>query len=354
MDDFRQSLSSSVLLHAHHETDRLLAHSGSGAILSRLGQIKFKNTEGQWQIAQLPTRTQPFSILEEKQGVLVGGEHGLLFTAPSLYSEKWSKHQAVNSSEVIIWMGKTAKSYYALTRAKRTFIVYQFETPTSTWKNLKRFDKPHGLITDKSIFAFITQAGSLRVHYQQKMHEFSSETKTWHEENTKSMTKLTNMGNGVLVGLSTDIWSGVHQIISFNDGQNWTLLKHKHKTSGPARYRLPLPMKDNQVASLGLIKQGQEFILKVVTANPTKFSKESFYWKSHGNARTDCTQALPALTRGNTLFFKCDDSRVISTSNFGETREVELTNGRQQLFDKYEGVLKTLNQTSDTSRLINR
>lgn len=302
---------------AHH-----LSKFGKGAVTGRFGLLHYLDAQGQWHTENLPTDGQLAALLEMENEVIVGGEFGALYAAPSL-AGPWQPLTAVNTRESIVFLGSGKTTNYAVTQSAETFYVYRFDDIRSNWQRIHSIQRKTWAWTGRDeIIPMLTQAGGLRILVASRAHNIHPETHTLTiTSGAEHVVNLAALGNGTVVALEHSLWDGVgDQIVSVDDTASWQVFERRLRLWGDqqADTSLPTRLADGRFVTLGRdgnasTNSDQMHIVTSTHANVSERDNHEF----HGATQTYCETLLPQLTHDNSLYFLCDQGGIIRTDDLG-------------------------------------
>lgn len=308
---------------------RLTRH-GKGAVTGRFGLLHYLDSDANWHTESLPTDGQLAALLEMSNEVIVGGEFGALFAAPSL-AGPWQPIEAVNTRESIVWLAAGKTTNYALTQSAETFYLYRFDDIRSTWRRMHSLERKKSIWTgDDEILPFLTSDGGARILVGNKVHSFHPDTHALTI--TPAVEELINfaaLGQGTLVGLQTSLWDGIgDQVVSIDDGASWQVFKRRLSIIGDnkADASLPTRLADGRFVTLGrrdAAGAGDDALYIVTAAAEQLTNREKHQY--HGVTQTSCETLLAPLTHDNTLYFLCEQGGIIRTADLGQSYETLTT-----------------------------
>ncbi|MCP3674156.1 MAG: hypothetical protein GY829_06755 [Gammaproteobacteria bacterium] len=346
LDDLRKNLSQLAEQNAFAANSIMFSESGKKVLGAKFGRLNVLQDE-QWQTINLPTNSQLYAALELNEQVLVGGELGQLFVSDNW--QQWQLENPLDSTEAIVWFGQTDAFAYALTSSAKQYRLYQFNTINQPWKQIGSFTKkdPNDwLIQNGGLFTFITQSGLLRVFNDNQQHDFNEVDGSWTKAKGLSLRAMTQVSNGILVGVEVSQWDGVgSQIISRDDGLTWVKVNRSLNWFGDNKADVSLPAitTDGKIVTLGRAKQASNSKsgLMVISSDLANVSNGKS-WTTHAAAREDCQTLLPQLTTGSRIYFLCDQGEIISTNNFGDTWKMEIERSIANMQEQFEGFIEAL------------
>ena len=352
LDELRNDLSALSRENAFGDNAMSLSQIGTGAVAAKFGQLRVLKSNGTWQQINLPTNAQISAVHEINNKVIVGAERGLVYFADSL-NGSWEKLTPVSATQAIIWFGKGNGEYFALTSSAKDYFVYTFDSINQPWTKIGTFKKKNPndwLVQNGGLFPIIKRNGEIRILNDNKLFDFSSQTRQWTNTKASSMVKLSQLKNGVLLGLEVSQWDGIgDQVISFDEGNSWNTISRRLDIFGDnkADRSLPAMLDNGTVVTIGRVGDKGKRKLKLITQTKENISDRKS-WQAHGEAKKDCHSPLPELTHNNRLYFLCDQGQIVSTDDFGInwTTEVEIDiPSMQQQYDALLEALKTMEPT---------
>ncbi len=346
LDELRKNLSQLAEQNAFAANSIMFSESGKKVLGAKFGILNVLQDE-QWQAINLPTNSQLYAALELNEQVLVGGELGQLFVSDNW--QQWQLQKPIDSTEAIVWFGQTDAFAYALTSSAKQYRLYQFDTINQPWKQIGSFTKkdPNDwLIQNGGLFTFITQSGLLRVLNDNQQHDFNEIDGSWSKAKGLSLRAMTQVSNGMLVGVEVSQWDGVgSQIISRDDGLTWVKVNRSLNWFGDNKADVSLPAitADGKVVTLGRAKQtsNSKSGLMVISSDLANVSNGKS-WTTHAAAKENCQTLLPQLTTGSRIYFLCDQGEIISTNDFGDSWKMEIKRSIANMQEQYEGFIEAL------------
>lgn len=323
-DELRADLYELTRANGFSDLAHRLSRFGKGAVTGRFGLLHYLDEQGQWHTENLPTDGQLAALLELDNEVIVGGEFGALYAAPSL-AGPWQPITAVNSRESIVFLGQGKTTNYAVTQSAETFYVYRFDDIRSNWQRVHSIQRKTWAWTGRDeIIPMITAAGGLRVLVASRAHNIHPDTHALTITNAaEHVVNLAALGNGTVVALEHSLWDGVgDQVVSVDDTASWQVFERRLRLWGDqqADTSLPTRLDDGRFVTLG--RDGNASTnsdkMHIVTSSHANVSERDNH-TFHGATQTYCETLLPQLTHDTTLYFLCDQGGIIRTSDFGES-----------------------------------
>jgi len=350
LNPFRISLGDITRNNAYGDIAISLDKHAKGALPSRFGQLKLLNTDNSWQQYDLPTNNEMLSALEVDDEFYIGSEKGILYYRDFMSKKDWQKLSPVSANEAIVWFGKGASHYYAITQTNLTYWAYSFSHPKNEWQRIGSFvtRKNKFLNYFGGLFPIITSNGSLRVFIDEIVRDYNQDTSRWKLTKGIGMVKLAQLNDSTLVGLEVSQWDGIgDQVVSIDDGNTWTIIARSLKKSGDRKADSSLPTKlaDNSFVSLGRKSRGGSSRLSIMS-NKFEHLDNRKTWKFHYPPKDRCETMLPQLTNGMNLYFLCEQGQVVSTNDFGKTWNIEVDIDLAGMQSQYEILLNALKESA--------
>ena len=352
LDELRNDLSALSRENAFGDNAMSLSHIGMGAVAAKFGQLRVLKNNGSWQQINLPTNAQISAVLEIDNKILIGAERGLVYLADSL-NGPWKKFTPVSAIEAITWFGEGNGAFFALTSSAKDYFVYTFDSINEPWTKIgtfKKKDPNDWLVQNGGLFPIITRNGAIRILNDNKLFDFNTETNQWTSTKTSPMVKLSQLKNGVLVGLEVSQWDGVgDQVISFDEGNSWNTISRRLDIFGDnkADRSLPALLDNGTVVTIGRMGDKGKRKLKLITQTKENISDRKS-WQAHGEAQKDCHSPLPELTHNNRLYFLCDQGQIVSTDDLGFNWKTEVEIDISGMQEQYDALLEALKSSKQT------
>lgn len=347
-DSVREQLSVLSRTNAYGSIAAPLVKSGSGAVLAKFGQVRIVDDMGQWQQIDLPTNAQLGAIIEHDDAIWIAGERGQMFSSSSIDGE-WILSTPLPSSEAIIWFGKTDTQIFAASRSAKAITLYELDSSGTNWSQVGQFnrkDPNDWLIQNGGVFFIITKNNTLRVLNDNKVYDLNPD-KTWTNKRAKSLRKMRQLNDGTLLGLEVSQWDGIgDQVVSFDDGDNWIDIERSLSifSDGKADASLPNLLNKTTLVTVGRNKSKGKGLFLVT--NEIDESGKVASAQVHGQAKATCLLPLPELSRGNRLYYLCDNGSIVSTADLAKTWQDEITIDIAQMQASYETLIDALNESS--------
>lgn len=301
-----------------------LTKYGTGAVTGRFGLLHYLDHDGQWHTENLPTDGQLAALLELEDEVIVGGEFGALYAAPSL-AGPWQPISAVNTRESIVFLAAGKTTQYAVTQSAETFHVYRFDDIRSSWQRIHSIKRNTWTWTGRDeIIPMLTEQGGLRILAGSRAHTFHPDTHALAvTKAAEHVVQLANLGQGTVVALEHSLWDGIgDQVVSVDDTASWQVFKRHLRLWGDeqADTSLPTRLADGRFVTLGRDgnASGSSDQMRIVTSAHADVAKRDLH-QFHGTTQTYCETLLPQLTHGNSLYFLCDQGSIIRTDDLGNS-----------------------------------
>ncbi|GAB2704832.1 hypothetical protein GCM10027170_38650 [Aliiglaciecola aliphaticivorans] len=349
--ELRNKLSALSRNNAYGSQALILQEHNKRAVAAKFGQLHVVNNDDSWTQIDLPTNGQLTSVLELDGKILVGSERGQVFISDSLQGD-WTATQPVSAAESIIWFGKAEETLFAATASAKSHFFYTINKDDLSWQRIGNFERknPNDFwVQNGGLFPILTANGQLRVLNDNKLYDFTIESKQWTSVKSSPMVQVSQLANGVLVGLEVSQWDGVgDQAVSFDYGQNWTSLSRSLKTFGDntTDRSLPIVLGDKTLITLGRVdKTVKQLQIISTTTNGEDVSRKD--WIMRGTAKPDCEMALPKLTNGQRIYFLCDQGQIVSTDDFGQTWKTNVEMDIAAMQAEYESLLDALKQQDE-------
>ncbi len=343
---FRDKLSSLSRNNAYGSQALILEDHKQRAVAAKFGQLHVVNQDNSWSQIDLPTNGQLTSVLELDGKILVGSERGQVFVSDSLRGS-WTATQPVSAAESIIWFGKAKEALFAVTASAKNHYFYSINKNDLSWQRIGDFERknPNDFwVQNGGLFPILSADGQLRVLNDNKLHDFDVESNQWSSVKSSPMVQVSQLENGVLVGLEVSQWDGIgDQAVSFDYGQSWISLNRSLKTFGDntTDRSLPIVLEDKTLITLGRAdKTVKQLQIISTTANSEDVSRKD--WTMRGTAKPDCEIALPKLTNGQRIYFLCDQGQIVSTDDFGQTWSSDVKMDIAAMQAEYESLLSAV------------
>ncbi|MDO6694135.1 hypothetical protein Q4574_12655 [Aliiglaciecola sp. 3_MG-2023] len=349
--ELRNKLSALSRNNAYGSQALILQEHNKRAVAAKFGQLHVVNSDDSWTQIDLPTNGQLTSVLELDGKILVGSERGQVFISDSLQGD-WTATQPVSAAESIIWFGKAEETLFAATASAKSHFFYTINKDDLSWQRIGNFERknPNDFwVQNGGLFPILTANGQLRVLNDNKLYDFTIESKQWTSVKSSPMVQVSQLANGVLVGLEVSQWDGVgDQAVSFDYGQSWTSLSRSLKAFGDntTDRSLPIVLGDKTLITLGRVdKTVKQLQIISTTTNGEDVSRKD--WIMRGTAKPDCEIALPKLTNGQRIYFLCDQGQIVSTDDFGQTWKTNVEMDIAAMQAEYESLLDALKQQDE-------
>ncbi len=349
LDEFRGKLSDLSRNNAYGNQTMTLSKLGKNVIASKFGLLKWQDTQGKWQKTNLDTNSQLAAAIEIGNKVVVGGELGQVFISDNL-SANWQRYQPVSPKEAISWFGQSNDTYYALTQSAREFVVYQIEDIETRWEKLVSFErKPKGIwVQNGGLFPFINGENQISIINDNKLYTYSNSTKKWVETKTTSLVDMTQLANGMLVGVEVSQWDGVgDQVVSLDYGKTWLDVNRHLNLWGDFKLdrSLPIVLNDNTVVSIGRKKTAKngnsKTTLKIISTDAKQVSDKKS-WSFHYAPKDNCHTMLPNISQQSTIYMLCDQGQIVASDNFGETWQEVVSIDVKTMQQTYDDMIEQL------------
>ncbi len=347
LDSFRITLGELARKNAFSSQDLALSKVGLGGLAARFGQLHLLDNNSKWRQYDLPTNSQLSAVLELKDHLYVAGERGQLFASKISEPDTWQQLSVVDAKEAIVWLGKSEQGVYALTRSTLQYTAYQIEDMQQPWKKIGEI-KGKGAsfwVVNGGVYPLITKAGGLRIINDNQILDYQADTNSWSKKKGLTLAKLSQNKQGVLLGLEVSQWDGIgDQVISLNDGDDWVVVKRTLQLFGDRKTENSLVayLSDGSVVSLGRVKgtsKGSE--LRLISKPFDEVTTDSS-WRIGGKANMQCQQILPQLSSAKSVYFLCDQGKVISTADLGETWQDEIDIDISEMQRQYEMLVESI------------
>ena len=342
-ETFRTELSELSKHNAYGATGAYLSEHGKNIILSKLGNVRVQDSDGQWKTINLNTNSQLASVIELKGELAIGGELGQVFVGhPS--KPNWTVHKPISAKEAIVWFGSNGTTHYAATQSASQFQVYTFTDVTKDWTKFGTFKrKSSGVwVQNGGLFPFIDDQGNLSVINDNSRYVYDNSTKKWSKLKSPSLVSMAQLQNGALVAVDVSQWDGIgDQIVSRDYGKSWQTVKRPLYKGSSVEGTMPIIMGD-KVISVGRKKSKRKtelYELSIVSADAENISK-SKTWSFHHPIKETCTTLLPNLSQRETIYMLCDQGEVVASNDLGKNWEIVLPLDLEKMQNTYELLLK--------------
>ncbi len=345
LTEFRSKLTKLSRSNAYGSHNISIDEQGNRAVAAKFGQLHWLNADGQWQQVDLPTNGQVTSVVKLADKIMVGAERGQVFVADSM-SGPWTMTQPVPPTEAIKWMGQSQGTVYAVTAAFKQHKVYQIDLNSGEWQELGSFvrkDPNDFFVQNGGLFPILTADGGLRILNDNMLHQFDPLTRSWSKVKSEALVDMIQMSNGTLLGLEVSQWDGVgDQTVSYDYGQTWVSLSRSLRTFGDyaTDRSLPFYLDDGTLVTLGRADKRIRNLQIISTAADNEVKRDD--WVSKGIANESCQVALPGLTRGQRIFFLCDQGQIVSTADFGQSWQTEVDMDIAQMQVEYDSFIAAM------------
>lgn len=308
------------------------ARVGDGRIAfgATLGQIYWREDDGSWSRFDTGYVNELATVEATTDGFVAAGERGLVLVAPALMGP-WTRVPGPSDAHAIFWVHQHVDGqFYALARSEKRVDFFQVSPDFDEWKRLHSYAySPGPYFTGRGqVHAFAQDDGRIVLLGGGERRVFDPRSGQFSVREDDHHFDFAVQPNGTLVSLPGSLWSGVAlPQMSTDGGRTW----HRTGTARGREYRrmggssMPYVLDDGRV----LMVMHRAVAIDRLKRRPseelyTRIGDRQGNIESWGaELEAGCDALLPAISSDEMLFLRCDDGRILSSSDLGQSWQVD-------------------------------
>ncbi|MBY5992266.1 hypothetical protein [Ferrimonas balearica] len=322
LDSFRQSMFEVVRDNAFASRQHRLS-DGRLVRLGRLGQLTLEQ-DGQWQVMSLPTYVELGAVTETEQGLVVGGERGVVLRQGA---EGWQSLPGPDKDAAVsLLLGDDDRGRYAVALSDKESILYRIDSFDRPWQELKRFQREESYWTYQGGTFARMKGAVLEVFHNDQHWQFDGQQ--WRSESGQKWSYLMHQPDGTLVAAKVNTFFGAgYPQFSTDGGENWHSVSRKvHSDFYRAKFG-PVWVHEASVYALVSPTQFNEKTRKRKTlpklylmSGPREVKRGADRrWQPISEVPKGCTLLMPELSTADKLVLRCEDSLLAVSKDLGQS-----------------------------------
>lgn len=304
---------------------------GRVAFGATLGQIYWREADGSWVRTDTSFVNEIATVAEMDDGYVAGGERGLVLVAPALEGP-WSRVQGPSDTHAVYWLYQHGDGHiYALARSATRVTFFRVSADFAEWTAIHTYHHQPGLTFTGAgqVHAFATKAGRIMLFGGGERRNYDPATNQSTVEKSDEYFLFAYQPNGKVVSVPGSWWSGVAlPEVSANDGADW----ERTRTARGREYRIPglgtvLPyaLDDGRI----LMVMHKAVAVDHLRRKPseelyTRIGDVDGEIERWGAAlEPGCHTLLPTVSTDRLLFLRCDDGRIMTSSDLGASWQID-------------------------------